>query len=154
MFNKVSILGTMTRDVEIRNTPSGAVIGNFGIALNEKRKDKTGNYVEKAHFFDVVTFGSTAENISKFFRKGSRILIDGSLDFQQWQDKATGEKKSKVGIKLNSFEFIDRKSDNQGQNQQQQQKGSYEVVREPYQQQQPQQNYNSSNATNGDGILF
>ena len=59
-------------------------------------------------FFDVTAFGKTAENIQKFFSKGSRILIDGSLDFQQWEKD--GQKRSKVGIKVNGFDFIDKKS--------------------------------------------
>ena len=103
-MNKVQILGTITRDVEIKFTQTGTAIGSFGIAYNEKRGDK-----EVSMFFDVTAFGKTAENIQKYFSKGSRILIDGSLDFQQWEKD--GQKRSKVGIKVNGFDFIDRKSE-------------------------------------------
>lgn len=106
-MNKVQILGTMTKDCEIKYTNSGTAIGAFGIAYNEKRKDASGNYTDVAMFFDVTAFGKTAENINKFFSKGSRILIDGSLDFQQWEKD--GQKRSKVGIKVNGFDFIDKR---------------------------------------------
>ena len=114
-MNAVQILGTMTRDTEIRYSQSGTAIASFGIAYNEKRKDAIGQYQDVTHFFDVTAFGRSAENINQYFRKGSRILINGSLDFQSWTSQ-DGAKKSKVGIKLNQFDFIDRKdSNNQSQ---------------------------------------
>lgn len=122
-MNKVHILGTMTRDCELKYAQSGTAIGNFGIAYNEKRKDQSGNYVDVPMFFDCTAFGKTAENINKFFHKGSRILLDGSLDFQQWEKD--GQKRSKVGIKVYGFDFIDRKSDTQQQNVQPSQQQQY-----------------------------
>jgi len=116
MFNKVQILGTMTKDIELRDTQSGVVIGSFSIAVNDKYKSKSGEYIEKAHFFDVVAFSKTAENIANFFKKGSRMLIAGQLQQETWQNK-DGQNRSKVVIKLESFEFIDRKSDNSQQTQ-------------------------------------
>lgn len=108
-MNKVQILGTITRDINLTYTQSGSAIANFGIAYNDKWKGQDGQMQEKAHFFDVSVFGKQAEIISQFFNKGSRILIDGSLDFQSWEKD--GQKQSKVGIKMNGFSFIDRKSD-------------------------------------------
>jgi len=108
-MNTVVIMGNMTRDVELKYSQSGTAIGSFGIAVNEKKKDQSGNYIDVPMFFDVTAFGKTAENIQKFFGKGSRILLNGSLDFQQWEKD--GQKRSKVGIKAFSFDFIDRKSD-------------------------------------------
>ena len=138
-MNKVQILGTITRDIELRYTQGGSAIANFGIAYNDKWKDQNGETKEKAHFFDVSVFGKQAETINQYFNKGSRILIDGSLDFQSWEKD--GQKHSKVGIKMNGFSFIDRKSDSQGQQAPQQQQQSYQA---PQQQshtsyQQPQQ---------------
>ena len=106
-MNKVQILGNMVRDCELKYSQSGVAIGSFGIAYNEKRKDAGGNYIDVPMFFDVTAFGKTAENIQKFFSKGSRILLDGSLDFQSWEKD--GQKRSKVGIKVNGFDFIDKK---------------------------------------------
>ena len=113
-MNKVALLGTITRDVEIKYTQSGTCIASFGVAYNEKRKDASGNYNDVSHFFDVTAFGKRAETVNQYFRKGSRILIDGSLDFQQWTDQS-GQKRSKVSIKLNDFDFIDKR-DNQSNN--------------------------------------
>ena len=69
-MNKVHILGTMTKDCELKYTQSGTAVGSFGIAWNEKRKDASGNYTDVAHFFDVTAWGKTADNINKFFGKG------------------------------------------------------------------------------------
>ncbi len=121
MFNNVLIMGTMTDAIELRYTQSGKAIGNFNIAVNEVYKDQRGNKVEKAHFFNVSAFDKRAETINNFFGKGSRILINGSLVQEKWQDKNDGSNKSKVSIKLDSFEFIDKKDEskmgNSGANQ-------------------------------------
>lgn len=115
-MNSINILGTMTRDIELRYTQSGAAIASFGIAYNEKRKQADGSYTDVSHFFDVTAFGKRAESLNQYFRKGSRILIDGSLDYQSWSD-ADGLKRSKVSIKLENFYFIDKRSDLQPQQQ-------------------------------------
>ena len=141
-MNKVQILGTITRDIDLKYTQSGSAIANFGIAYNDKWKSQDGQIQEKAHFFDVSVFGKQAENVNMYFNKGSRILIDGSLDFQSWEKD--GQKHSKVGIKMNGFSFIDRKGDNQSQepnqayNQQQQKATDYQP--QQMQQQQAQSN--------------
>ncbi len=101
----------MTKDCELKYTQSGTAIGSFGIAVNKKIKNQSGGYDDKAMFFDVTAFGKTAENINKFFGKGSRILISGELDFQQWGKD--GQKRSKVGIVCHQFDFIDKKADSQ-----------------------------------------
>lgn len=120
-MNNIQILGTMTKDVELKYTQSGAAIGSFGIAYNERRKQADGRYGDVAHFFDVTAFGKTAENINQYFRKGSRILINGSLDFQSWTAQ-DGQKRSKVGIKVEKFDFIDKRDNTQGSQAPQQQK--------------------------------
>jgi len=85
---------------------------SFGIAVNEKYK-KNDELLEKVSFFDVTFFGKKGEAIEKYMRKGSKILIDGKLNFEQWDDKTTGQKRSKVLIIGNEFEFMDSK-DSQG----------------------------------------
>jgi single-strand DNA-binding protein len=107
-MNKVQILGTITRDIELKHTQGGVAIANFGIAYNESYKQADGSKKEVAHFFDCTAFGRTAEIVNEFFHRGSRILIDGSLDYQSWVAN-DGSKKSKVGIKVLGFDFIDRK---------------------------------------------
>ena len=110
-MNTIQILGNMTRDCELKYAQSGTAIGSFGIAVNKKIKNQSGGYDDKAMFFDVTAFGKTAENINKYFGKGSRILISGELEFQQWEKD--GQKRSKVGIVCQQFDFIDKKSDPQ-----------------------------------------
>jgi len=150
MFNNVLIMGTMTDAIELRYTQSGTAIGNFNIAVNDSYKDKQGNKIEKAHFFSVSAFAGRAETINRFFGKGSRILIKGSLTQEKWQDKNDGSNKSKVSIKLDSFEFVDRKDDskmgNSGGNQQPQQQGYNQGQPQQYQQQgQPPVHYEQVN---------
>lgn len=140
-MNSVQILGTMTRDCEIRYTPAGTAVGKFGIGYNERIKDASGQYQDKAHFFEITAWGKSAENISSFFKKGSRILIQGSLDFSTWEKD--GQKHSKVGIKLERFDFIEKRADQQSSyqqpapQQQAPQQGGY--AQSPAQQQVPQQ---------------
>ncbi len=129
-MNQIQILGTITRDVELRYGQSGNAFAKFGIAYNDKWTAQNGEKMEKAHFFDVSVFGKQAETINQYFRKGNRILISGSLAFESWQDDQ-GQKRSKVGIKMERFDFIDRKDDNQ-------QQGGYNAP----QSQNPNQGYN------------
>ena len=101
----------MTKDCELKYAQSGTAIGSFGIAVNKKIKNQSGGYDDKAMFFDVTAFGKTAENINKYFGKGSRILSSGELEFQQWEKD--GQKRSKVGIVCQQFDFIDKKDTSQ-----------------------------------------
>ncbi len=142
-MNSVQILGTITRDVELKYTQGGAAIASFGIAYNDKYKKQDGTIEEKAHFFNVTAFGKQGEIVSQFFHKGSRIIIEGSLDFQSWTDQQ-GVKKSTVGIKMKGFSFVDRKADSVQQQQQQgqpQQQPQQQPQYQPQGQPQPQQQY-------------
>ncbi len=91
--NNVVIVGNVTRDPELRFTPSGAAVCNFGIAWNQK--DRDGN--ETAHFFDVACWRQLAENVSESLSKGSRVVVYGRLDYRTWEGQG-GEKRSKVEI--------------------------------------------------------
>ena len=140
-MNKTIILGTITKDIELKYTQSGTAIANFSIAYNKKWTDKhTNERKEKASFFDVQVFGKQAETVNQYFHKGSRILVEGELEQQTWQAQ-DGTNRSKIVINLNGFDFID-KSNNSGANQAPQQ-GSYGQYQQPqqqnYQTNQPQQ---------------
>lgn len=100
-FNKCILGGRLTRDPESRVTQTGTPVCEFGLAVNEKRKDN-----EKSHFFDCTAFGKTAEMIGEHFRKGREILIDGRLDFQSWEDKNGGGKRSKIQVIVENFQFV------------------------------------------------
>ena len=119
-MNSVNIIGTMTRDLELKYLPSGVAVGSFAIAVNQDYKKQDGTKVEKTSFFDVKVIGKQSEIINQYFSKGSRIGITGELEQETWKDNQ-GQNKSRVIIKLEQFSFIDKKSnDNQGQRSQSQ----------------------------------
>ncbi len=124
-MNSVSIIGTMVKDISLKYLPSGLAVGEFAIAVNQDYKKQDGTKVEKTSFFDVKVMGKQSETINNFFHKGSRIGIDGELDQETWTSQDGGNR-SKVVIKLQSFTFIDRKSDNQSQAQRQEPKQEYQ----------------------------
>lgn len=102
-FNRLILMGRITRDVEVRTTSGGTTVGKFGIAVNSFRgKDKP----DAVLFLDCVAFGRTAENIGKFFKKGSAIHLEGRLEFSQWEDKNGGGKRSKHEMLVDSFQFM------------------------------------------------
>jgi single-strand DNA-binding protein len=107
-FNKVILAGNLTRDPELRYTPSGTAIAKFGLAINRKWKDaQSGEMKEEVTFIDVDAFGKTAETIGNFLKKGRPILIEGRLKLDQWEDKQTQQKRSRLGVVLESFNFLD-----------------------------------------------
>lgn len=105
-LNKVLLMGNFTRDPELRYLPSNTAVVSFSLAVNEKYKDKDGNWVERADFIDCEAFAKTAENIGKFFAKGRPIFIEGRLRLDQWEDKASGQKRSKLKVIAENFQFI------------------------------------------------
>ena len=106
-FNKVILAGNLTRDPELRYTPKGTAIAQLGLAINRVYKTETGENKEEVTFVDVDAFGRSAEVISQYLKKGRRILIEGRLKFDQWDDKQTGQKRSKLRVVLESFQFMD-----------------------------------------------
>lgn len=113
-YNKVIIAGRLTRDMELKYAPSGTAIGQLSLAVNRSWKTDTGEKKEECVFVDCTAFGKTAETISKFFHKGASILIDGRLKQDNWEDKQTHQKRSKLGVVVESFAFVDGKSDGAG----------------------------------------
>jgi single-strand DNA-binding protein len=105
-FNKVILMGNLTRDPEMRVTPGGTSICKFTVAVNRKFKMQTGEEREEVAFIDVDAFGKQAEVISKFFTKGKPILVEGRLKQDKWEDKTTKEKRSKLGVSLEGFSFV------------------------------------------------
>jgi len=104
-LNKLFIGGNLTRDPELKYTPKGSAICKFGIAVNRKWKTESGEEKEEVTFVDIDCFGKTAELIAKLFKKGKPILVEGRLKLDQWDDKQTGQKKSKLGVTMESFQF-------------------------------------------------
>jgi single-strand DNA-binding protein len=105
-FNKVILLGNLTRDVEIRAMPSGLSVGSFSVAVNERYKDREGNWQERATFIDCEIFGARAEAMAKYLSKGSPVFLEGRLRLDQWEDKNGGGKRSKLKVVCENFEFV------------------------------------------------
>jgi single-strand DNA-binding protein len=108
-FNKVILAGNLTRDPELRYTPKGTAIASFGLAINRKWKSETGEAKEEVTFVDVEAWDRQAEVVAQYFKKGRPILVEGRLKFDQWEDKNTHQKQSKLKVRLESFSFIDTK---------------------------------------------
>lgn len=110
-FNKVILLGNLTRDPELSYTPNQTAVVSFGLAVNRKWKGQDGNSKEETCFVDCVAFGSTGENINKYCSKGSPLLVEGRLTFSSWEAK-DGSKRSKLNVTIERFQFIGQEQSN------------------------------------------
>lgn len=105
-LNSVTLAGNLTRDPELK-TAGQTQVCNFSVAVNRKWKDASGVEKEEVYFGDCTAFGRTAEAIAKYLRKGRGIYVQGRLSRDEWNDKTTGEKKSRTKIIVESFQFTD-----------------------------------------------
>jgi len=106
-FNRVILAGNLTRDPELRYTPKGTAIARIGLAVNRTWKSETGEMKEEVTFVDVDAFGRQAEVIAQYMKKGRPLLVEGRLKLDQWEDKNTHQKQSKLKVVLEGFSFID-----------------------------------------------
>jgi single-strand DNA-binding protein len=104
-INRVVLTGNLTRDPELRTTPSGMSVCSLRIASNTRRKDGSGNWVEKPNFFDVTVWGAQGENCANYLSKGRPIALDGRLEWREWEDKE-GNKRQAVDIIADSVQFL------------------------------------------------
>ena len=104
-FNRVMLMGNLTRNPELKYTPSGTAVTDLGLAVNESFKNKAGDTVEQTCFVDVVVWGRQAETASEFLRKGSPAFIEGRLQFDQWENQE-GEKRSKLRVRAERVQFL------------------------------------------------
>jgi single-strand DNA-binding protein len=105
-FNKVILMGNLTRDPELRYTPKGMAIAKIGLAVNRRWTSESGEQKEEVTFVDVDAFGKQAETIGQYMRKGGAILIEGRLRLDQWDDKQTGQKRQRLGVVCENFRFV------------------------------------------------
>jgi single-strand DNA-binding protein len=101
----VTLVGNLTRDPELRQTPGGTSVCQLGVAVNSSYKDSSGQWVEKPNFFDVVVWGAQGENCARYLSKGRQVAVDGRLDQRSW-DAQDGTKRSKVEIVADMVMFI------------------------------------------------
>ena len=115
-LNRVLLIGNLTRDPELRVTPKGTSICQFGLAVNRTFKDGAGQPREETTFIDIEAWGRQGEVISKYCSKGRPLFVEGRLRFDQWEDKTTGNKRSKLSVVLENFQFIGGRGDGEGEN--------------------------------------
>lgn len=113
-FNKVILVGNLTRDVDLRFTPKGTAIAKLGLAVNRVWRNEAGESKEEVTFIDIDAFGKQAETIANYLKKGSPLLVEGRLRLDQWDDKQTGQKRSRLGVVLEAFQFLGGGSRNEG----------------------------------------
>lgn len=107
-INKVLITGNLTRDPELRETPSGFQVLNFGVAVNDRKKNQsTGQWEDYANFVDCTMFGKRAASVSQFLAKGAKVAIEGKLRWSQWETQ-DGGKRSKLEVVVDELEFMSR----------------------------------------------
>jgi single-strand DNA-binding protein len=103
--NVVVITGNLTRDPELRHTNGGTAVCELRVAVNSRRKDQSGNWVDKPNYFDVVVWGAQGENCSTYLAKGRPVAIEGRLDWREWEAK-DGGKRQAVQIVANTVQFL------------------------------------------------
>jgi len=104
-FARVTLVGNLTRDPELRQTPGGTSVCQMGVAVGRRYKDSSGQWVDKASFFDVVVWGQQGENCAQYLSKGREVAVDGRLDQRSWEAQ-DGSKRSKVEIIAETVVFL------------------------------------------------
>ena len=105
-INRVVLTGNLTRDPELRSTPSGTSVCGLRVACNTRRKDASGQWVDKPNFFDVTVWGAQGENCAQYLSKGRPVAIDGRLEWREWEAKDGSGKRQSVDIIADSVQFL------------------------------------------------
>jgi single-strand DNA-binding protein len=109
-INRVVLVGRLTRDPELRALPSGTSVSSLRVACNSSKKDSDGSYSERPNFFDVSVYGASADSVSRYTKKGSRVAIDGRLEWREWET-ADQQKRQAVSVVADTVKFLDSPSD-------------------------------------------
>lgn len=105
-FNKVILMGNLTRDPESRTTPNGQNVTNFALAVNRTWRDQSGQQQEQVSYINCVAWGKAGEIIQQYLKKGSAALVSGRLEQRSWDDKESGQKRSAVEVIVEDFNFV------------------------------------------------
>lgn len=108
-LNQVTLMGNLTRDPELRQTPTGQNVVSFSLALNRSYKDASGEWQEATDYIDIVAWGPLAERVSQYLSKGRRCLVQGRLQSRSWEQE--GQKRSKVEVLANDVTFLDSRGE-------------------------------------------
>ncbi len=106
-MNCVFLMGNLTRDPAIRQTPGGAAVGDLGVAVSDTYKDKDGQTVKRVCYADVVVWGRQAETCAQYLRKGAPVIVEGRLQLDQWKNEQ-GENRSKLRVQAQRVQFLGR----------------------------------------------
>src|SRR5438093_9025515 len=112
-INRVVLVGNLTKDPELRSTPSGTPVCSLRIAVNSRRRDESGQWVDKPNYFSISVFGNQAESCSQFLSKGRPVAVDGRLDWREWESQ-DGGKREAVEIVAESVQFLGSRGDSEG----------------------------------------
>ena len=110
-MNKVILIGNLTRDPEVKYLPSGANVTEFDLAVNRRFKGKDGSRQEETLFVSISAWGRTGELVAEYMKKGRKLLVEGRLKMDRWQDKNDGSNRSKISVVAEAIEFIDNNRD-------------------------------------------
>jgi single-strand DNA-binding protein len=106
-MNRVFLMGNLTRDPQVRQTPAGTAVADLGLAVNEKYRSKTGEAAESTVFVDIVAWGKQAEACRQYLTKGSEVIVEGKLQFEQWQTPE-GQRRSRLRVRAVRVQFVGR----------------------------------------------
>ena len=109
-INRVVLVGNLTRDPELRHTPSGTAVCNLRLAVNTRRKDETGQWVDKPNYFDITVWGAQGENCAQYLAKGRPVGVDGRLEWREWEAQ-DGSKRQAVEVIADTVQFLGGRDD-------------------------------------------
>lgn len=112
-INRVVLVGNLTRDPELRHTPSGTAVCSLRLAVNTRRKDETGQWVDKPNYFDVTVWGAQGERCAQYLAKGRPVGVDGRLEWREWEAQ-DGAKRQAVEVVAESVQFLGSRGDGEG----------------------------------------
>jgi single-strand DNA-binding protein len=112
-INRVVLVGNLTRDPELRHTPSGTAVCNLRLAVNTRRKDETGQWVDKPNYFDITVWGNQGERCAQYLAKGRPVAVDGRLEWREWETPE-GNKRQAVDVVADTVQFLGSRGDGDG----------------------------------------
>ena len=112
-INRVVLVGNLTRDPELRHTPSGTAVCNLRLAVNTRRKDETGQWIDKPNYFDITVWGNQGERCAQYLAKGRPVAVDGRLEWREWETPE-GNKRQAVDVVADTVQFLGSRGDGEG----------------------------------------
>ena len=112
-INRVVLVGNLTKDPELRHTPSGTAVCNLRLAVNTRRKDETGQWVDKPNYFDITVWGNQGERCAQYLAKGRPVGVDGRLEWREWETPE-GNKRQAVEVVADTVQFLGSRGDGEG----------------------------------------